>query len=453
MLRANSLSVRSRLHRSDGRALAWLDSNWLPLTGLIATSIAILNIRSVHLFHTIEKHLVFKARILHGFTAADVVPSYPTPPTFPMWGYGWVLLLTTNTAALVGIQMAAAVAATWYLFHAIDQADGLSRRARPLLQLLIVVCTPWFAYHSIVWSQSLATSFLMLSLALLIGAAAGHGRPWLIIALSAVCFGLNLNLASDLYLLPLGIATATMAVSRWSHVSAVHALAWLAGVGAMMAPWMIYTWHATGTPLVKSTNQGHVLLIGLGQDPQNRFGVTYSDGDPTMYGILRTELGDTVARRFYASCSFEADPVLKRAFVRMVSSQPAAYLDLLWIKMRRILSGDVGIYPGEFDEGENVGLFGIGQPVRRFVRRYTIRAGRLLQLGTTILAPLVTIVALRRRQIAWTFVLLPIVYLYLSCSVAVVQPQYVASVILLQLLVCAQGIGLLIEGIETVGRT
>ena len=431
------------------RALAWLDALWVPLSGLTAIAVTVLNIRSVHLFHTIEKYLVFRARILHGFATTDVFPSYPTPPTFPMWGYGWVLLLTTNKAILVGIQMAVAVVATACLFRAIDQAGLLNRWARPLLQLLIVLCTPWYAYHSIEWSQSLATSFLMLSLALLIAVAIGHRTPWRLIALSAACFGLNLNLASDLYLLPLAIAAASVGLARWSRLTPANALAWLAGVGVMLVPWMIYSWRATGTPLVKSTNQGHVLLLGLGQDPQDRFGITFSDGDPTMYRILRDELGDTAARRFYASCSFEADRVLKRAFLGIVTSQPAAYLDLMRIKMRRILTGETGIYSGEFDEGENVGRFGIAQPLRRFVRRYTARAGRLLQVGTTILGLLVIGVAVRRRQAAWAFVLLPIAYVYLSCSVGVLQPQYVASVILLQLLVCAQGVGLLAAGLET----
>ena len=51
--------------------------------------------------------LVFRERILHGFATTDVMPSYPTPPTFPMWGYGWVLLLTTNKAVLLTLQMPA----------------------------------------------------------------------------------------------------------------------------------------------------------------------------------------------------------------------------------------------------------------------------------------------------------------------------------------------------------
>ncbi len=435
---------------TTGRTIAsWIDAAWLPLAALISAAIAVLNIRAEHRFHTIEKHLVFKERILHGFATTDVMPSYPTPPTFPMWGYGWVLLVTTNKVVLIGLQMAVALCAVWYFFRVVDRSGLLDRWSRLILQLFILLCTPWYAYHSIEWSQSLATSFLILSLALLMAVVHGQRAAWRGLALSAVCFGLNLNLASDLYLLPFALVGACACVAKRSRLTVVHALVWLAGVGLTLVPWMIYTWHATGTPLVKSTNQGHVLLIGLGQDPLARFGITYSDGDPTMYRILRDELGDAFARRFYASCSFEADAVLRPAFLRIVRSQPRAYLDLVQIKLRRILVGDTGTYGGEFDEGENVGRFGIPQPARRLLRRYTERVGHALQLGTTLFAPLVVWAAVRRRQPAWAFILVPIAYQCVSCSVAVLQPQYVANLILLQVLVCARGLGLVVSRLET----
>jgi hypothetical protein len=200
--------------------------------------------------------------------------------------------------------------------------------------------------------------------------------------------------------------------------------------------------HAIGAPLIKSTNQGHVLMIGLRQDPLKRFGITYSDDDPMMYRIIRDELGDAFARRFYASCSYEADFVLRRAFFRIVTNQPWAYMDLAQTKLRSILTGATGTYPGEFDEGENVGSFGIAAPLRRFVQRYSGRSGRMLQRGTTLLAPLVIWMAVRRRHVAWAFILLPVAYQYMSGSFAVMQPQYLSNLILLQLLVCAHGLGI-----------
>src|SRR5262245_35937814 len=137
-----------------------------------------------------------------------------------------------------------------------------------------------------------------------------------------------------------------LVVPRPERTAAAQALAWLLGVALTLVPWMTYSWRATGVPLVKSTNQGHVLLLGLGQDPKGRFGFTYSDGDPRMYAILRDQLGDAFARRCYASCSYEAGRVLRPAFTTAVLIRPWDYADLVQTKLRRILTGSVGTLRG-----------------------------------------------------------------------------------------------------------
>jgi hypothetical protein len=413
----------------------WIERATLPLMLIMSAAIAVLNFYARHDFHTIDKHLVFRERILHGFAVTDVLPSYPIPPTFPMWGYGWVLLLTTNKVLLIALQMTVAVSAAWYLLKVIDDTDLLGLPARLILRVFTVCCVPWYAYHSIDWSQSLATSCLIVSIALLIRAVHAESPAPRVLALSAVCLGLNLNFASDLYLLPIPLAVGYWWGAGSSRAAAVQALGWLLCVMLTLVPWMIYSWRATGTPLVKSTNQGHVLLLGLGQDPKGRFGFTYSDGDPRMYAILREHLGDAFARRFYASCSYEGDRVLRPAFVEAVLGRPWDYLDLVQLKLRRIVTGDVGTYAGEIDHDENLGRFGIGARLRNHVSLLSQRTGRLLQAATTWCAPLAIVAARRRR--AWTLVLTPIVYQYVSCSFAALLPQYLSNVILLQLVVCA----------------
>ena len=421
----------------------WIDRLYLPLMGVMSVAITLLNIRATHTFHTIEKYLVFRERILHGFATTDVLPSYPKPPTFPMWGYGWVLLLTTNKAVLLALQIAVALFSVWYLLKVLDELNLLNRWARIILRLSLVVCIPWYAYHSIEWCHSLAASFLILSIALLIPVAHGKQVRWWHLALSAIFFGLNLNLASDIYLLPVVFAIVCSLLARFSRRTTSQMACWLGIVGLTLVPWMVYTWHATGgTPLTRSTNQGHVLLIGLGQDPQRRFDITYSDGDPTMYQILRDQLGDEFARRFYASCAFEADGPLRRAFLTRVRNQPLDYLNLVQYRLRSLLRGDTGTYSGEFDEGENLGRFGIGAPLRGRVRALAQDMGHLLQFGTTLFAPFAVWAVLWRGKAAWALVLLAIAYQYLSCSVAVLQPQYVSNLIVPQLLVCAHGAGM-----------
>ena len=64
------------------KAARWLDRACLPTMAVLSALVAVLNYHALHDFHTIQKHLVFRERILHGFSTADV-PSYPIPPTFP----------------------------------------------------------------------------------------------------------------------------------------------------------------------------------------------------------------------------------------------------------------------------------------------------------------------------------------------------------------------------------
>jgi len=303
-----------------------------------------------------------------------------------MWGYGFVLLLTTNKLLLIALQSAVALLAAWYFLRVVDESGLLDEWSRFWLRVFMIGCLPWYAYHSIDWSQSLATSFLVLSVSLLIRALRREPLAWLQLCAAAICLGINLNFASDMYLLPVALAVAYWWSAGPSRVSLAHAVAWLAVVIATLIPWMVYTWRATGAPLVKSTNQGHVLLIGLGQDPRHRFATTYSDADPFMYRILREQLGDDFARRFYASCSYEADRVLRPAFVRLIVQQPYDYLDLIRLKLGQILTGNTGTYAGEFDQGDNEGRFGVGNRVRNRLQSYSVEAGRLLQQGTTVFA-------------------------------------------------------------------
>jgi hypothetical protein len=361
-----------------------------------------------------------------------------------MWGYGWVLLLTTSKPLLIALQIVVALCSVWYLLRVLERSALLNAWSMALLRILLIGCTPWYAYNSIDWSQSLATSCLVVSVALLIEAARAGAFSWRLLALSAICFGLNLNFASDLYLLPLFLAGAYFWYAGPSRAAAAQALAWLAVLAITLVPWMLYSWRAVGTPLVKSTNQGHVLLIGLGQDALRRFGTTYSDGDPLMYRILEEQLGHDFSKRFYASCSYEADIVLRRAFLEIIARQPRDYLDLAAWKMRQMLTGAIGTYSGEFDVGENVGAFGVGLRIRTRLRRYTQETGHFLQFGTTVLAPLALWAALWHRQRAWALLMAPIAYQYISCSLAALQPQYVSNVIVFQLLVCANGLGTIV---------
>ena len=55
------------------RIFMWTGRVCLPLMAVVAAATTVLNYYAVHNFHTIDKHLVFRERILHGFSTTDVM--------------------------------------------------------------------------------------------------------------------------------------------------------------------------------------------------------------------------------------------------------------------------------------------------------------------------------------------------------------------------------------------
>ena len=417
----------------------------------ISIFVGMLNIGSVHGFNTITKHQTYKERILRGFYVGEM-DSDPTPPTFPMWGYGWILLISERKSVLIILNDVLALASVWVLIKSIEDTKALSRGAQVLLQLMIAVCLPWYAYHSFEWDQSPTTSLFVMSLCLLASGLLSQKTISRRLLASAGLLGLSLNFRSDFYLLPIIFAAIILAFEGLSRRGIVRAGVWFGIVYLTLVPWMIYTIHAVGVPLLTSTNGGHVLWIGLGQDPLNRFGVSYADGDPLMYRIIERELGPDAATRCYGSCSYEADVVLKREFLRTISKQPGDYLDLVVRKLRWILSGRFGTYDGEFTGVGNVGRFGLGLSFRYRLNEVTAYMGHKIQYLTTVFGLAALAGMLIKRQHLMALVLSAIVFQYLLNSIAVVMPQYLANLLLLQLLVIAAGLEAIVAALVYLGR-
>lgn len=106
----------------------------------------------------------FKDIILHGFNASAAGAA---TPTFPMWGYGWLLLITENSALLLAIQFVGALGALVVLLHTAVTYDYASARATRLAWCLILSSLPWYATHLNAYSaSSVGSSLLGISTAL-----------------------------------------------------------------------------------------------------------------------------------------------------------------------------------------------------------------------------------------------------------------------------------------------
>jgi hypothetical protein len=160
---------------------------------------------------------------------------------------------------------------------------------------------------------------------------------------ASVAFGLSLNFRSDYFAFTLVIAAVIcLAAPDWKR-GTVGGCLWLTTCAVAMVPWMVYTYGVTGRPLITSTNTGHVLYLGWGDLPSNRWGIRVNDNDPVMQEELLSHFGQPVS-----SLNAKGDRFLRKRFTEMLHEDPGAYLYRMAIHGRNLLSG--GFFPGVWDQ-------------------------------------------------------------------------------------------------------
>tara|TARA_B100000900_G_scaffold323956_1_gene283549 strand:- start:48 stop:755 length:708 start_codon:yes stop_codon:yes gene_type:complete len=95
---------------------------------------------------------------------------------------------------------------------------------------------------------------------------------------------------------------------------------------------MIFTYHQTGKFIPTSTNAGHVLFIGLGQLPENKWGITPFDEDPIKIKILSDKFGPV-----FKSDDYEEDIFLKKKFIEFIKNDPLEYLKKCMFSLRLLI--------------------------------------------------------------------------------------------------------------------
>jgi hypothetical protein len=118
---------------------------------------------------------------------------------------------------------------------------------------------------------------------------------------------------------------------------------WLVLIYTFLIPYAIYTKTVTDHYLITSTNSGHVLFIGLGQLPNNKWGITPYDEDPKMAKIMEDELGQ---KDYGYNLQYEGDKILKKHFLNMIKEDPLEYTKKVFYSTYLMLKG--GFYSGEY---------------------------------------------------------------------------------------------------------
>ncbi len=419
--------------------------NYLWLAACISGLVAYLNYHATAMQGILPCYQDYKRIILAGF---DPTVALHGTPAFPMWGYGWMYVLTENHLALLIIQIGLALLSVAILIRHIEQRELLGDRAVAAVKLLLLVSLPWYAFQTVRWPYSIAISLFMLSLVFLHRGVSGERFSVRQLVLSGALFGLALNFRSDYYLMPVGFVVAVCWCSRPVCRSFARMAVWAVTAYAMLTPWMLYTHHVTGHALLTSTNGGHVLFIGLGTLPENKWGITPCDEDPLMHELIREHFGEAKP-----SCGYEANSLLTREFRNRVVADPAEYARKCRYAAWSILR--YGVYSGEFikktpDEPDatfnsELSEFihaplrywrdcGVGGTARLLLQAVSKGMGMLLVILSYLFLPIMLFWAVVRRNVFWLLLTLAICYQTTLQIVASTMPCYTANLYFLHIL-------------------
>ncbi len=380
-------------------------------------------------------------------------------PTFPMWGYGWLMSITQDKLTLLCIEMVFALCTLYWALRIIEQENIFSATVIRALKVGMVVSIPWYAFHALRWPSGIAASLFLVALPLLYRAVIRKQKNWVYLIGSALCFGVLLHFRSDYFLMPIGLAVIVVGFFRTKQ-SFLQMLVWLIVLYGCLAPWAFYTKKACGHYLVTSTNGGHVAFIGLGHDSKNRWGITVSDGDPVMHHVVNEHF-KTVR---HSTLDYEADQVLKRTFLEYITAYPWDYVRKCVYNLFLVVTQ--GFYPGEFFldeygempflkqarirelvthviENPSLILSHSAEVFRIFLTASSYGASIILLLASYFLLPLTVCVALYRKSLFILLVFAALMYQTLMSGLAQNMPSYTSNLYVFYLLNTIYGISLL----------
>jgi len=312
---------------------------YLPAMSAVAALVLWRNYYAQGMQGLLPYYLDFKRIILSGFDPAAAING---TPTFPMWGYGWVLLITESKLPILLAQNALAMVAVWSFFRYVDSHRVMPREASASMKILLTISIPWYVIHSVMWPYSVSVSLIVLSVVLFLRSFPSDGN-FVDLLISGILFGFLLNFRSDYYLMPLCIIALALPVERFKKIAVIRGAAWILSCYLVLVPWALYSKHVTDHYLLASTNGGHVFFIGLGILPDNKWGITPVDSDPTMHALIRAHFGENKP-----SVVYESDRFLMAEFKRRVSDDPVEYGRKVMYSLVQAISG--GVYSGELYE-------------------------------------------------------------------------------------------------------
>lgn len=419
-MNTQTVSYKTTATKGTFSLATWFDTYYILCMVPIAAVVLYYNFYAQSMSGLLTSYQAFADVIRTGF---DTSATTYYPLTFPMWGYGFLMALTnSNHVALICIQLSLALFSVWYFIETVVTYKLFAPAYIRLFKFLITISIPWYAFHTVRWPYSIASSLLIISIPLLYKAT--QESKWIMYAaLSGTTFGLLLNFRSDYILMPFGLAAITWYFQLTFTTSKKMAL-WLLCTYVCLIPWTLFTHKLCGHYLLTSTNGGHHALSGLGQKQNNLWKISSTNGDncPVIHGFIEEQYGKKAA-----TWDYRGDQFLKKKFFTLIRQNPTEYIQKCLYTTHRLLYD--GIYNGEFfldKKGNRKQNFDLGTTalIKKLPKDATIFGdfiGIKLQnisywiasywvLGSFILFPLVLLATCIENNLFIMFISVSIVY-------------------------------------------
>ena len=260
--------------------------------------------------------------------------------TFPMWGYGLILLLFKNKLVIILLQQSL----TFFTILLIDKEINRYYKFVNIFifRFLILISVHWFFFHTSLWPYSFNANLLQLSILYLSKYFRTKENKFIIIA--SILYGILLNLRSDYYYFMIVIIIILIIQSiQISNVKAV--VIFIVITNMLLIPWGIYTFKRTNHYLQTSTNSGHVFYISLGQLPNNIWKINPIDEDSSMHELL---IKKQVSYSNVNTLTYESSQILLNQWKNNIINSPFEYLKKCSFNIIRIFANP--FYPGSLEK-------------------------------------------------------------------------------------------------------
>lgn len=246
--------------------------------------------------------------------------------TFPIWGYGIIHFFGLNKLHVLILQQLLTIYTLLKLDKLLIKYKLISKIE--LFRLIILLSSTWFLFHTQMWPKSIAANLFIIGCIFSIEFIKSKKEIYLLY--SSIIFGIMHNFRPDYFYLSLVIYIVFIYYCKgdlnWKKFTFPLIQYFL------IIPWMIFTYHQTGKFIPTSTNAGHVLFIGLGQLPENKWEITPVDEDPVKIRILREKFGPV-----FKSDDYKEDVFLKKTFITLIKNDPLEYLKKCMFSLRLLI--------------------------------------------------------------------------------------------------------------------